>query len=534
MSVIKKIVARLAAGFWSRNERLTLSHLRKEFACEPGSHSVHPLVVGVDGMLNIKFLSLFYILLLLVVQHKTKRRVEVVVFTARRLNSYFAALRIYKLFFKTHIVSADTLLNDEDSRLAEQLIQEIIAKAKNGNDIYYIFWGGVQIGRDIYNAILRDRLIGSLNGYDDRVGGMINLYVKNLFAAEALVNKFKPDFALMTDTGYAVFGPFFLGLLKNNVPTSIVVPYGADTGKVTGRTYASLKDWTEIDRRYPFSFTDATWQRLQEEYNVDKDQMVSEYLRKRFAGDDKAFDGSYHKTTLRYDRYDMLGRLGFALDANKKIVLIAAHLFWDEPGYEGLYKDYETWLRHTLKQVEFNSDVLWVLKAHPSEVHLGTCRYARDVVVELFGNNLPPHLKFVDCDADINTYSLIDCADVVITVRGTIAFEAACKGKYVVNAGFGPHTGLGFAKDFDSVAKYEDYLINLHREPTLLSAEQMRRARIGLFGYFVVKAPVAPTLLRGNTIDSYANLKGKELFADPTFNSIAEKISHRIEGDLVV
>lgn len=176
--LINKIANRLAACIWSSDEKRALAKLRKEFFGAVCANTAKPLVVAIDGMVNLKFQSLFYILLLQVIQHQSGRRVEAVVFTAKRLNTYFTALRIYKIFFKTHFVSADTFLQGNDLRDAKQLIREITAKAKNGDDIYQLTKGPLHIGRDIYNTYLRTRLVGSVEGYDEKLGQIIDLYLR--------------------------------------------------------------------------------------------------------------------------------------------------------------------------------------------------------------------------------------------------------------------------------------------------------------------------------------------------------------------
>ena len=71
---------------------------------------------------------------------------------------------------------------------------------------------------------------------------------------------------------------------------------------------------------------------------------------------------------------------------------------------------------------------------------------------------LPPHVKLIQHDSDLSTYSLFQIADYAVTVRGTVGIEAALHGIPVVTAGTGRYDRRGFTLDSSS---REEYLAKL-------------------------------------------------------------------------
>jgi hypothetical protein len=66
-----------------------------------------------------------------------------------------------------------------------------------------------------------------------------------------------------------------------------------------------------------------------------------------------------------------------------------------------------------------------------------------------------------------------------------------------------------------------------------MTSQQMHGARMGLYGYFVKKAPNAHIFLRGKDISCYADMTATELYSEPTLTRFAEKILSGKGGDLL-
>lgn len=64
------------------------------------------------------------------------------------------------------------------------------------------------------------------------------------------------------------------------------------------------------------------------------------------------------------------------------------------------------------------------------------------------------------CPADLNTNSLRDCADVIVTVHGTVGLEYACLGIPTILAGTPFYAGFGFTHEPTSVEAYNAMVRN--------------------------------------------------------------------------
>ena len=136
-------------------------------------------------------------------------------------------------------------------------------------------------------------------------------------------------------------------------------------------------------------------------------------------------------------------------------VLIAAHCFSASPHANGdhLFPDFYEWLCYLAKlapQTNYN----WYVKAHPAFFESDK-RVFRDFCEEF------PHI--IPVEADFSNVELINQGvNVVLTVYGTIAFEAAYLGALVVDASENtPHMNYSFSLKPKSVSEYREMLLGL-------------------------------------------------------------------------
>ena len=141
---------------------------------------------------------------------------------------------------------------------------------------------------------------------------------------------------------------------------------------------------------------------------------------------------------------------------DKKIkILIAAHCFSDAPHVYGdmLFPDFDEWLSF-LHKLSLETDYEWYIKAHPAF-------YESDKIH--FKNYLTIFNNFTDISPSFSNSDLIEQGiDVVLTVYGTIAFEAADLGALVIGATTrAPHGNYDFAISPKTVEEYKEKLLNL-------------------------------------------------------------------------
>ena len=105
-----------------------------------------------------------------------------------------------------------------------------------------------------------------------------------------------------------------------------------------------------------------------------------------------------------------------------------------------------------------NDRVNWVVKLHPANVWKRRRDRVSGELDELVAirervGELPPHVRLLEPDTDISTWSLFDVTDFGVTIRGSVGFELPCFGVPVLTAGTGFYSGRGFTVDSETARR---------------------------------------------------------------------------------
>ncbi len=170
--------------------------------------------------------------------------------------------------------------------------------------------------------------------------------------------------------------------------------------------------------------------------------------------------------------------------------MIFSHVLWDANMFFGrdLFADQEEWFVESVRAACANDAVNWIVKLHPANVwkrrrdHVSGELDEHVAVREHIGE-LPPHVKLLDPDTDISTWSLFDVTDYGVTIRGSIGFELPCFGKPALTAGTGFYSGRGFTVDSETADEYLGRLARVHEldPPSAESVELAKQHAYALF-----------------------------------------------------
>jgi len=177
----------------------------------------------------------------------------------------------------------------------------------------------------------------------------------------------------------------------------------------------------------------------------------------------KAYSGKiYSKQALR----DAMGICG-----NGKIGFLAAHVFCDSPHLSSsmLHDDYYCWLIESINSCANADGIDWFVKPHPASALYGEQGMVEEVVREKGARNI--HV----CPYDLSTSSLCECADIILTVHGTIGIEYSCFGIPTILAGTPFYAGFGFTYEPKSIDEYNSMITNA-ASLDRLSASQVNMA----------------------------------------------------------
>ena len=343
---------------------------------------------------------------------------------------------------------------------------KVYRNLNNLKDIEEITYKGILIGDLIYDTYIR-MLDGKYSPEKD-----INFFkflVKSIFNQKIICDFFdKKDvaFLIVADKCYLNHGILYRVAIERGV--KVLMPTKElkylHSGNITTHFYHP--EITLIDM-------------AEELKGIDIDKEVATYFEKRFSGNINQIDVlTSYRNKIMYSADEL--RVIMGLDLSKKNIIIMPHAFSDFPHIaEGLYTDYYVWLVELLNVVKNIHNVNWLIKPHPTSYIFNETGVVETLLVELGASNV----KVVP--NNMNTSSVKDIADVILTVRGTPGLEFATFGIPVVTAGKGCYSGFGV--DVESTSK-QDY-INVIKNLNIierLSEQQVKNSKI-IFYYLFIK-----------------------------------------------
>ena len=377
-----------------------------------------------------------------------------------------------------------------DQKTATQEAEHILDSVADFSTLLKLAIDGNHVGRHALSWVTRALRVGKVKLDDPEHRRLIiETLAKSLrakVAAEQIFEQFKPDLVLFVERGYTPAGEFFDTALNS----------GADTVQWLGSPQSDallFKRYTpESHDVHPHALSDASVTALKQlEWTKEREDWVVSKLRSHYS------DGAwYNRQQLQTGKSikppeEIQEQLG--LDPSKKTAAIFAHILYDAAFFYGtnLYEDYEQWLVETVRGAIANPNLNWIIKLHPVNVWRSRVdgEPMRPLEVEAltahFGT-LPPHIKILPPDTDINTFSLFGLIDYGLTVRGTIGMELPCFGVPVVTAGTGRYSGHGFTVDAHTAEEYQEILARIHALPPM-TPEQINLARRYAYGAFKLR-----------------------------------------------
>ncbi len=180
----------------------------------------------------------------------------------------------------------------------------------------------------------------------------------------------------------------------------------------------------------------------------------------------------------------------FGLNPKKKNIFMMLHALNDHPHafMWMIFKDYYDWFTKTLEFAKKHDTVNWIFIQHPSIRFYTT----KDVSFDSLFSDNPDHIKYVSEANQIDTRSLIYCADLVVTCLGSAGFELPAMARIPsVTAGDNFYTGLGFVLEPKTEKEYFEILDNVENIGYLTSEQQKRAKAAYMFIYEFSKVCVS-------------------------------------------
>jgi hypothetical protein len=146
-------------------------------------------------------------------------------------------------------------------------------------------------------------------------------------------------------------------------------------------------------------------------------------------------------------------RAALGLD-NRPLVLLATNVLGDSLtlGRNIFSRSMAEWISRTVQYFAGRPDVQLVIRVHPGEV-LTHGQSMAEVVRQVLPR-LPEHIRLIGPKEKVNTYDLVEVADLGLVYTTTVGMEAAMNGMPVIVAGQTHYRGRGFTLDPDSWVTY--------------------------------------------------------------------------------
>jgi hypothetical protein len=409
-------------------------------------------------------------------------RVEIFTFRGayRGVNVFRAfGLRRYLSYYEDYAPSKAWL---EEARA-------LMAHCRTVHDFKVLDYRGARVGRQALGSVVRTRhdpIVDLENlSFREDVANAIAYGMEGAQIADFLLDAVKPDVLLMNERGYAGLGAFFDVALRRGIPAIQFAQAHRDDAY-------HLKRYTLESRELPpRGLDEETWQALAEDGWTDERQTrLDEELAARETG---------RWFMARRVRHGQIRGSAEALAADlglipgKKTVSLFAHVLWDASMFYGrdLYPDQGVWFRETLRLAAEDDSVQWLVKLHPALLwKLQSNQVEEDPaeldIIRATLGELPPHMKLLMPDHDVDNRELFELLDAAVTIRGTVGIELPQRGIPVLTAGTSDYAGRGFTVDADTVEAYEANVRRIGELPRL-DAEAIRKAKLYAYGVFCRK-----------------------------------------------
>ena len=168
-------------------------------------------------------------------------------------------------------------------------------------------------------------------------------------------------------------------------------------------------------------------------------------------------------------------RKALGLD-DRPVVLLAANVLGDSLtlGRNIFAESMSEWITRTVQFFASRPDVQFVIRIHPGETIVPKAKSMATVVREAL-SEIPEHIHVIAATDKINTYDLIEVADLGLAYTTTVGMETAMNGIPVICCGQTHYRGRGFTIDPNT---WDEYFAALERVLSDLPAHRLNDEQV--------------------------------------------------------
>jgi len=161
---------------------------------------------------------------------------------------------------------------------------------------------------------------------------------------------------------------------------------------------------------------------------------------------------------------------------DRPVVMLAANVLGDSLtlGRNIFAASMTEWITKTVQYFAKRTDVQFVIRVHPGEKLVPQAKSMGTVVHEAL-LEIPNHIHVIGALDKINTYDLIEIADIGLAYTTTVGLETAMNGRPVISCGQTHYRGRGFTLDPNS---WDEYYATLEEVLSDIPAHQLDEKQI--------------------------------------------------------
>lgn len=161
---------------------------------------------------------------------------------------------------------------------------------------------------------------------------------------------------------------------------------------------------------------------------------------------------------------------------SRPVVMLAANVLGDSLtlGRDIFASSMTEWITKTVQYFAKRTDVQLVIRVHPGEKLVPQAKSMGTVVKEALPE-LPSHIHVIGALDKINTYDLIEIADVGLAYTTTVGLETAMNGRPVISCGQTHYRGRGITIDPNT---WDEYYSTLEKVLGDIPAHQLNEKQI--------------------------------------------------------
>ena len=161
---------------------------------------------------------------------------------------------------------------------------------------------------------------------------------------------------------------------------------------------------------------------------------------------------------------------------SRPVVMLAANVLGDSLtlGRDIFASSMTEWITKTVQYFAKRTDAQFVIRVHPGEKLVPQAKSMAAVVHEALPE-LPNHIHVIGALDPVNTYDLIEIADVGLAYTTTVGLETAMNGRPVISCGQTHYRGRGITIDPNT---WDEYYATLEKVLNDIPAHQMNEKQI--------------------------------------------------------